>query len=87
MFKVLHSQLPLRLLEKFDIVGKSESYTLRSYDKFKVRYTRTTQMSHCLSSYGVKVFNALPKSLTSSTNLLQFKQKYTAFLLNLYTKL
>ncbi len=85
MYKIHSKELPPNLLDKFNLVGDTGRYVLRNHDKFKVKHKRTTKMAHCLSSYGVKLYNSLPTSLTSLKNVLLFKRKYTSYLINQYT--
>ena len=73
MFKAMKAQLPGNLQNKFELTN-SECYTLRSYNKFKVKFARTTTLKHkCISVYGVKLYNSLPKNLTSIPNISSFK--------------
>ena len=84
MYKAYNSQLPVNLQSKFELVKNTERYTLRCHDKFKVNYVRTTQMSHCISSYGVKLYNSLPESIRSKPNILSFKVSYVKLMLHQY---
>ena len=85
MFKVHNNQLPLNLQNKFSLVKDTEKYSLRCQNKFKMNYVRTTRMSHCISTYGVKLYNSLPESITSKKNILSFKSNYVKFLLQYYS--
>ena len=55
MNKAKSNNLPNNLSTLFTRIGNNWGYTLRNNDNFSVKYARTTQMSHCLSSYEVKV--------------------------------
>ena len=84
MYKAYNFELPINLQNKFELVKNTERYTLRCHNKFKVKYMRTTKMSHCISSYGVKLYNSLPEYLGSKKNLLSFENDYVKLLLNQY---
>ena len=84
MFKAHNNELPTNLQNKFSLVKNSEAYNLRCCDKFKTNFVRTTQMSHCISSYGVKLYNSLPMIITSKRHIVSFKKSYTKYLLDQY---
>ena len=63
MYKAYHFQLTSKLQSKFEF-SKDNNYLLRSKSKFKIKYVRTTLKHKCLSIYGVKLFNALPKEIS-----------------------
>ena len=84
MYKAYNMQLPVNLQNKFSLVKNTERYTLRCHDEFKVNHTRTTQMSQCISSYGVRLYNSLPDTLRNKKQIVSFKSKYVKLLLNQY---
>ena len=75
MNKVTNSQLPISLAKHFSRAGDKSCQVHRNKDEFCIKYVRTTQRSLCLSYYGVKLFNSLPKALTSQETVYFFKKK------------
>jgi hypothetical protein len=76
MYKAYHLQLPVNLQALFNFSKDLNSYTLRNNDTFHVNYARTSIKCKCISIYGVKLFNSLPKSLTSAKTVIIFKIRY-----------
>ena len=85
MYRIRKNDIPINLAKHFAQSWENKSYSLRNKEKFKINYIRTTQRSHSLSSYGVKLYNSLPESLTSLKHKHIFKRKYTVSLINMYT--
>ena len=85
MYKASKLELPSNLQCKFDIIDNQEKYNLRSKNKFKVKYARTTKMQHCLSVFGVKVYNLLPNFIVSLPNIKLFKNKLKKHILEQYS--
>jgi hypothetical protein len=83
MFKAFSLQLPCNLQRKFEL-AKYENYTLRSLNKFKIKYTKTALKAKSISIYGVKIFNALPKEISNITVFAIFKKKYKSQLISQY---
>ena len=67
--------LPMNIQQKF-MSNVDNKYCLRSKDKFKVKFARTTLKSNCISIYGVKLYNSLSKSIIEAKNVFCFKNMY-----------
>ena len=83
VFKAFSLQLPCNLQSKFELI-KYDNYTLRSYNKFKMKYAKTSLKAKSISVYGVKIFNALPKEISRLSVFSIFKRKYKALLISQY---
>ena len=73
MFKANMKILPVNVQQKF-ISNTDHRYCLRNTNRFKVQHARTTLKSNCISIYGVKLFNCLPKSIVEAKNVFCFKK-------------
>ena len=74
MFDAYRMKLPSNLQSKFSIHQDQSNYNLRSGNRFKVSYVRTTKKQQCLSVLGVKLFNSLPNFIASLPNIHLFKK-------------
>ena len=72
MFKARINKLPVKVQEKFSL-NINTNYSLRSVNKFKVKYVRTALKAKTLSIYGVKIFNTISFDMNKATNVLRFK--------------
>ena len=61
-------------------------YSLRSKDKFKVNFVRTSLKSRTISVFGVKVYNKLAINIVEAKHELHFKALCKKSLLNKYIK-
>ena len=84
MFTAYRMELPSNLQCKFSLCHDQSKYNLRSRNKFKVSYVRTRKKQQCLSVLGVKLFNSLPISITSSPNIHLFKKHLKNHILEQY---
>ena len=62
-------------------------HSLRNDNKFKVIRARTVKKSHCLSVFGVKLFNSLPKDIVSAKNIFHFKLLFKKYIFHKYSVL
>ena len=84
MFKAYTNTLPYNLQSYFSKNNVDENYSLRSVDKFKIKYTRTSLKANCVTVRGPKLWNDLPKSVTSIQNPIRFKKALKFELLKSY---
>ena len=83
MYKARNGCLPTNVQKYFAVTGNH--YNLRRKDNFKKVHIRTTKKSHCISVYGVKLYNNLSVELKSSKNIYRFKSQYKQKVFNMYT--
>ena len=69
MYILYHCKLPNKLQSKFSLSNKEEKYNMRLKSKFRIRHIRTTKSRHCLSVFGVKMFNSLPNFILTKRDI------------------
>ena len=84
MYSAYKHELPSKLQCMFNVSNAEQKYNLRAKTKFEVKYVRTTKSQHCLSVFGVKMFNSLPNVLASQPNIYLFKKSLKKFILDQY---
>ena len=77
MFKLYYGKLPTLLQSRFK--RSQNIHNTRSRNTFIVRYSRTNLKAMCISVWGVKLWNALPRRLEVCT-YLKLKPKHTYYL-------
>ena len=82
MFKAFHILLSLNVQPFFSIY--ESVYSTRQECNFIQKYARTSLKSMCISVKGVKLLNALDRSLISCSSVHQFKTYYADNVLNSY---
>ena len=88
MYYAYRLELPSNLQRKFNVSYYEENqYNLRSKCKFKVNYARTTKRQHCLSVFGVKIYNSLPNDIASLPNIHLFKKYLKNHILGKYSSI
>ena len=85
MFKARTKKLPLNVQEKFSL-NINANYSLRSVNKFKVKFVRTSLKAKTLSIYGVKIFNKIGFDINKATNLVRFKALFKKCLFEKYNQ-
>ena len=70
MYKARMNKLPSNVQVKFT-TNIGMKYSLRSIDKFKVNFVRTSLKSWTISVFGVKVFHKLAINIVKAKNELQ----------------
>ena len=75
MYKANHKLLPrnIQLLFTFNIDNK---YKTRQCNKLSVIFARTALKSRCLSIYGVKLWNSIEETVSTSITLIKFKKLF-----------
>ena len=84
MFKAYTNGLPKTLQSYFVLNSMGENYYMRSTNKFKISYTRTSLKAKCVTVVGPKLWNELPKSITSLKTQNGFKRALKHYLVNQY---
>ena len=84
MFKAYTNDLPYNLQSYFAINNANNDYSLRSTNKFKIKYTRTSLKANCVSVKGPKLWNDLPNSVTCIKHVMRFKKVLKLELLKNY---
>ena len=77
------NKLPSNVQEKFS-TNIGMKYSLRSINKFKVNFVRTSLKARTISVYGVKVFNKLAINIVEAKHEQKFKALFKKSLLNKY---
>ena len=83
MYKARMNKLPSNVQEKFS-TNIGMKYSLRSINKFKVNFVRTSLKARTISVYGVKVFNKLAINIVEAKHEQKFKALFKKSLLNKY---
>ena len=84
MHKVKLRLLPNKILDRYSLYCNVGQYSLRRQDKFRTMYARTTLKQKCLSHLGVRLYNDIPKSITSSQSINIFKLSLKKYIINQY---
>ena len=84
MHKVKLKLLPNKILDRYSLYCNVGQYSLRRQDKFRTIYARTTLKQKCLSHLGVRLYNDIPKSITSSQSINIFKLSLKKHIINQY---
>ena len=85
MYKVYNSLLPANILLYFQKVNASHNHNIHKKNcNFKIRYSRTTKKSDCISVKGPKIWNDLCDDIKLCNSIYQFKKNYKALLLLRY---
>ena len=85
MYKVYNSLLPANILLYFQKVNASHNHNIcKKNCNFKIRYSRTTKKSDCISVKGPKIWNDLCDDIKLCNSIYQFKKNYKALLLLRY---
>ena len=84
MYNAYHGSLPKKLQHLFELGNEKSKYKTRQEQHFKVNYRRTNVKAHCISSYGVKLWNQLPKNIVKAKSLFMFKRLFKKDLLSRY---
>ena len=85
MLKVYANLLPTNLLSFFKKVNDSHTYNTRNNNnKFKIRFTRTTQKAGTICVKGPKLCNVLNVDVKLCKTTVQLKKTYKAVLLEAY---
>lgn len=82
LYKAYHNSLPMNLQKYFEVNSTTQIYVTRSKDKFKIKYVRTSLRSKMLSVSGPKLWNTLPKSISSAHSMPLFKALLKRHLIN-----
>ena len=84
MYKAAHNLLPVNIQCFFKQAGDHVPYVTRQNRKFQISYTRTSLKAMCLSVCGPKIWNKLPKTVTSAHSIGNFKIEHKKLLLTKY---
>lgn len=74
VFKVKYNLLPKYLSDMLTYVGDVHQYNLRNINDFRLSNVRNEQTKNMLMYKGIKLFNELPASLKTETNIKIFKK-------------
>ena len=80
LYKAFHGILPYSIQSLF----KLNVNNTRQYNKFVVKYTRTSLKAKCISSYGVRYWNKLSSEITNKPCLNMFKNQLKKSILVMY---
>ena len=84
VYRAYHNNLPTNLQSYFMLNRGTVSYDMRSRDKFKIKYVRTSLRSKLVSIIGPKWWNQLPQSIRECVNIESFKKALKYFLITSY---
>ena len=84
VYRAYHNNLPTNLQSYFMLNRGTVSYDMRSRDKFKIKYVRTSLRSKLVSIIGPKLWNQLPQSIRECVNIESFKKALKYFLITSY---
>ncbi len=84
MYKVYNNLLPANIMSYFKIINACHNHNFRMKNcNFKIKFSRTTKKSECISVKGQKKWNAIPADIKLCKSMFTFKQIYKALLLQL----
>ena len=75
MYKAYKVSLPISIQQYFTIGNTDLKVVTRQTFKFRIRYTRTTLKSQCVTVAGPKLWNQHPTKITQSINVSIFKKQ------------
>ena len=85
MYKVYNKLLPDNIMSYFKTINTCHNHNVRMKNcDFKIKFSRTTQKSECISVKGPKMWNDIPADIKLCKSMFTFKKMYKALLLQPY---
>ena len=85
MYKVYNKLLPANIMSYFKTINTSHNHNVRMKNyNFKIKFSRTTKKSECISVKVPKIWNDIPADIKLCKSMFTFKKMYKALLLQPY---
>ena len=85
MYKVYNKLLPANIMSYFQKINACHNHNVRMKNcNFKIKFSRTTKKSECISVKGPKMWNDMPADIKLCKSMFTFKKMYKALLLQSY---
>ena len=85
MYRVYNNLLPANIMSYFKTINACHNHHVRMKNcNFKIKFSRTTKKSECISVKGPKVWIDMPADIKLYTSMFTFKEMYKALLLQPY---
>ena len=82
MYKVYNKLLPDNIMSYFKTINTCHNHNVRMKNcNFKIKFSRTTQKSECISVKGPKMWNDIPADIKLCKSMFTFKKNLQSFTL------
>ena len=85
MYKIYNKLLPANIMSYFKTINACHNHNVRMKTcNFKIKFSRTTKKSECISVKGPKMWNDMPADIKVCKSMFTSKKMYKALLLQPY---